>query len=165
MVKEEAVKRGRPSIISQDKIELIVSALHAGAFVETAVQYAGIHKDTYYEWKKKGEREAYNAYTEDRKVVTELQVYVDFADAINKAEAEAEMSLLGIVRKAAKDDPHYAQWLLDRRFKWGVAAQMVATQISGGGGRLTIIIEDAVPPVKQLKLVDPDEFNVIGDES
>jgi hypothetical protein len=70
--------------------------------VETAAACAGIHKDTFYEWMKKGARGQ--------------QPYVAFAEAVNKAVAESESRDLATILKAAQSQWQAAAWRLERRF-------------------------------------------------
>ena len=83
----------------QDKILL---HLRVGAYVETAAACAGIHKDTFYEWMKKGARG--------------LAPYRAFADSVHKAVAESESRDLATILKAAQSQWQAAAWRLERRF-------------------------------------------------
>ncbi|MGH7295164.1 MAG: hypothetical protein ACRELB_09535, partial [Polyangiaceae bacterium] len=82
--------------------EKILLHLRVGAYVETAAACAGIHKDTFYEWMKKGARGQ--------------QPYVAFAQAVNKAVAESESRDLATILKAAQSQWPAAAWRLERRF-------------------------------------------------
>ncbi len=82
--------------------EKILLHLRVGAYVETAAACAGIHKDTFYEWMKKGARGQ--------------QPYVAFAQAVNKAVAESESRDLATILKAAQSQWQAAAWRLERRF-------------------------------------------------
>jgi transposase len=83
----------------QDKILL---HLRLGAYVETAAACAGIHKDTFYEWMKKGAHA--------------VAPYGAFADAVHKAIAESESRDLATVLKASTKSWQAAAWRLERRF-------------------------------------------------
>jgi hypothetical protein len=82
--------------------EKILLHLRLGAYVETAAACAGIHKDTFYEWMKKGARG--------------IAPYVAFAAAVNKAVAESESRDLATILKAAQSQWQAAAWRLERRF-------------------------------------------------
>lgn len=82
--------------------EKILLHLRVGAYVETAAACAGIHKDTFYEWLKKGARGQ--------------QPYAAFADAVNKAVAESESRDLATILKASTKYWVAAAWRLERRF-------------------------------------------------
>ena len=82
--------------------EKILLHLRLGAYVETAAACAGIHKDTFYEWMKKGARGQ--------------QPYVAFAEAVTRAVAESESRDLATVLKASVKYWQAAAWRLERRF-------------------------------------------------
>jgi hypothetical protein len=156
------MRRGRPTVMNKQIVDDLLLALRSGGWKESACAFAGISKDTFYEWLNKGRKEAKAAYDENREVVTELQPYVDFADAIDFTEANSELNLVGIIRAEAKKDPRYAQWLLDRRYKWASKSMPQATDIVGAGGKYTIIIRDAPRP--EPKLYVPENEGDEGDE-
>ena len=129
---------GRPSGFSREIAERIVSAIKAGGYVETAAAFAGVSKDTFYAWLKRGASEKSGPFKE-------------FSDAIGRAIAESEMRYVSIVAKAASGydvvrertvvgmdikgnpintvttekshefNPQAAEWWLERRFprRWG----------------------------------------------
>lgn len=99
---------GRRSKLTPEVQERIIQAIRAGNYRETAAAYAGIHIGTFYRWLQKGERAKSGPYRE-------------FREAIERAEAEAEVRHVAIVAKAATDDPKAAMWWLERRFpdRWG----------------------------------------------
>jgi transposase len=103
--------------------EIIVSAIAAGNYAETAAQAAGIGKTTLYRWLEQAEDE--NAD----------QIYRDFRDAVEKAKAEAEERDLKVITQAAHDGSwQAAAWKLERRtpHKWG---RVNRTEISGPEGK------------------------------
>src|SRR3990167_11113206 len=87
---EKAAKHrgGRPTKFSPELAEKIISAIRVGGYVETAAAFAGISKDTFYEWLKRGAREQDGEFKE-------------FSDAIGRAIADSEMRYVGVVAKAA----------------------------------------------------------------
>jgi transposase len=82
--------------------EKILLHLRVGAYVETAAACVGIHKDTFYEWMKKGARG--------------IAPYAAFAAAVNKAVAESESRDLATILKASTQNWTAAAWRLERRF-------------------------------------------------
>ncbi|HEY1697967.1 MAG TPA: hypothetical protein VGG39_37665 [Polyangiaceae bacterium] len=88
--------------LSPELQEKILLHLRVGAYVETAAACAGIHKDTFYEWMKKGARGQ--------------QPYVAFAQAVTRAVAESESRDLATILKAATTQWQAAAWRLERRF-------------------------------------------------
>ena len=85
----------------------IVGYIEAGNYIEVACGAVGIHKDTYYEWIKKG-----NAGK---------QPYADFADAIKKATDKAEIRNVVVIQKAAQENWQASAWYLERKHpdRWG----------------------------------------------
>lgn len=104
--------RGRPSKLTPEIQAKIVQLLAAGNFVETVCDHVGLHKDTFYEWIKRGER----GWAKDKKPVN----YVDFSDAVKKAIAQVEMLTVNDVRQGVFNWQSRAWWL-ERRHpdKWG----------------------------------------------
>ena len=103
-------KMGLPTSLTPEVQSIILACIKKGAYVETAVVYAGINKDTYYEWMKRAEKEQPG------------QLHRDFSDAVEKAKAEAELLDITIVDKAARGGQWQASaWRLERKFpqKWG----------------------------------------------
>jgi len=91
-------KRGRKGMYNQTRVALICNAIAKGNLIQTAAAAAGINKATLYEWKKK---------------------YPEFNDAIELAEAAAEMELLNVPWEAATKDKNWraALELMQRRFR------------------------------------------------
>jgi hypothetical protein len=94
--------RRAKSKLTPELQEKILLHLRVGAYVETAAACAGIHKDTFYEWMKKGARG--------------VAPYATFADAVHKAIAESESRDLATVLKASAKYWQAAAWRLERRF-------------------------------------------------
>jgi transposase len=102
--------------------EVIVSAIAAGNYMETAAQAAGIDKTTLYNWLRRGEEEPES-------------IYSNFLHAVEKAKAEAEERDLKVITQAAHDGSwQAAAWKLERRtpHKWG---RVNRTEISGPEGK------------------------------
>ena len=79
---------GRPTKFTPEAQQTILGAIRANAYIETASALAGIDKDTFYAWLKKGARESTGRFRE-------------FSDAIKKALAVGQMRDLAVVDKAA----------------------------------------------------------------
>lgn len=98
----------RPPIeLTTQMQELIVGALKAGNYLETAAALAGVHPDTLREWLKKGRK------GDPR--------YEEFAHSVQQAIASAEARDLAVIGKAAAEYWQAAAWRLERRFndRWG----------------------------------------------
>lgn len=117
--------RGAPIKLTKEVQDAIVNAITMGCYVETAAAMAGIHKDTYYDWFKKGAKQSKG-------------IYRTFSDAVSRALAMSEFRDLAVIDTAAhgkkasvdKDGkkieavaPNWqaAAWKLERKFpqKWG----------------------------------------------
>ena len=90
-------RAGRPTKYNPLVQERIANALSAGNTRKDSAAYAGISEDTFALW---------------------LAKYPDFADAIEKAEADAAVRNVAIIGKAAQNGTwQAAAWWLERRRK------------------------------------------------
>ena len=112
-------KAGRPSKLTPELTEKIVSLLAEGNYVETVCNYVGLSKETFYRW---------------------LKTNPEFSNAIKQALAKAEVEAL---RKLKKTPDKHAwaniAWFLERRFpdKWGKKDHL---NLSGDVGvKITIV--------------------------
>ncbi len=98
--------RGPKLKLTPDVQEKIVSLLRAGNYVETAAACAGIHKDTFYEWMKRGAKGE--------------EPFAELAAAVHKALADGEARDVAVIFQASKEQWQAAAWRLERRFpdKW-----------------------------------------------
>ena len=102
-------KAGRPSkIFDAEMIATLADLLRSGAMIDSACAAVGIHRDSFFEWMKRGRLE-------------ESGPYKDFSDTIKKALADAENSLVSGIRAAGSMQWQAMAWLLERRFRerWG----------------------------------------------
>jgi transposase len=105
----ERQRRGRPSKLTQELQEKICGALRTGASIETAAAHAGVHRDTVYDWLRRGEEEAKGPHAA-------------FVESARKAQSDCEMACLAMIKKDALNGSlPAATWLLERRFpgQWG----------------------------------------------
>src|SRR5689334_15558633 len=121
-------KPARRTKLTPEIQERIANFLRAGNYIETAVACANLHKDTFYEWCKKG-REG-------------IEPFASFVAAVDKAVAESEARDVALISKAATDNWQAAAWRLERKMplKWG---RRERHELSGPGGR-PISIEPGV---------------------
>jgi transposase len=99
---------GRPTKIDQvitrrdgSKVpitEVIVQAVRAGNYVETAAALAGVSKDTVYHWLREGAR----ASTKTTRLTPFERHAVTFSDAVAQAEAESESGDVGVLTSLAQ---------------------------------------------------------------
>jgi transposase len=93
----------RPTKLTPEVQQRIVAAIRAGNYAEPAARSAGISAATYHRWMKRGERESKG-------------IYRDFHDEVRRAEAEAEVHAVAVIRKAMPDDWRAAAHYLERRY-------------------------------------------------
>ncbi len=105
----------RPTKLSDAVVRTLTFALGEGASVEHACDYAGIHKDTFYAWLKRGE-----AGEEE---------FSDFADAVTRARGHGIVTDLCAISDAVRaHDWHAAAWRLQHRYPAEYGAKL---KISG----------------------------------
>lgn len=97
---------GRKDKLTPEVQKKIINALELGAYIKTACDFAGISRETFYNWLKKGELET------DSK-------YADFLAQVNKTLAKAELHSLQKIKESEQWQAH--AWILERRFnsRWG----------------------------------------------
>ena len=139
---------GRPTLLTPERQEIIIETLRGGGYAEAAIKRAGIGHSTYYEWLQKGEAGD--------------QPYADFADAVKKAEADAETRAVATVlavafgapaqydaqgnqiREEEKRNWQAAMTYLERRYadRWGRRVSEQKHEVSGpDGGPVQIAYE------------------------
>lgn len=99
-------KPGRPLKLTDEVRHKLVTALKLGSYVQQAVVYAGIGVSTFYEWMQQASDDEQAGLTTP---------FTELAAAIKKAEADAEVRLLGIVNQAAPANWAAAMTVLERR--------------------------------------------------
>ena len=95
-------KVGTRSKFTKPRKDRIIKAIGAGCSYEMAADYAGISRQTLWNWIKKGE------LGKDRN-------YITFLDNIKTAEIEGAMANLGTIQEASQKDWKAAAWILERR--------------------------------------------------
>jgi transposase len=92
----------RKSKLTPEAQEKILRHLRIGAYVETAAAAAGISRDTFDNWLKRG--------------AEGKAPYAAFAEAVDQAVAESEARDLATILAASKTQWQAAAWRLERRF-------------------------------------------------
>ena len=113
-------KAGRPSKLIPERIEKLLEAIRAGNYLNVAVVYAGISLSSFYQYMELADN-------------PKNTKYVQFSEAVKKAEADAEARQVALVSKAAIDTWQAAAWMLERKHpnRWG---QKVRTEVTGKDG-------------------------------
>jgi hypothetical protein len=84
----------RPTKRTPEREQRLLDAVRAGNTRRASAAYAGVSEDSLERWQQR---------------------YAGFADALTRAEAEAEVRNVAIVQQAARDDWRAAAWWLERR--------------------------------------------------
>lgn len=123
---QPARKRGRPPILSPQLIEDIALPVRAGNPIVTAAAFAGVDKDTLYDWLKKAGRLRRKILADPDVELSDDEVLLcDFSDALRKAMAEASIRDIARIDKAAENGAwQAAAWRRERREPdlWGRTA-------------------------------------------
>jgi transposase len=93
--------RGRPTKLDPTVAGLIVEALKAGNYLETAAAYAGIDKATLHRWLKDGR-------------AGKSPELVEFCASVEKAVAHAEVIAVASITAAGKRNWQALAWRLER---------------------------------------------------
>jgi hypothetical protein len=85
----------------EDVAERILTALRAGAYIETAANHAGLSRSGFYKWMKKGRAGE--------------EPYATFVADVDQALATAELTDWAFIGKAREKEWTAAAWRLERR--------------------------------------------------
>lgn len=128
---------GRPTKLTADLQERIVGAIRSGAYNETAAAFAGIAESTFYAWLANAQK--------DREANPEQGTdFTEFQEAVEKAQAEAELDKLLIIGKAARGQPT-AEGVPGTPGSWQAAAWMLERKHPDRYGRRIVQIPDPTP--------------------
>lgn len=96
-----------PNKLTPELRERILQAVRMGCYLETSAAFAGISKQTLFNWLRLGAQD----------VEPFAEFHRDFAEALAKSEVRA----LAVIGKAAEKSWQAGAWLLERRYpkRWG----------------------------------------------
>ena len=127
---------GRPSKYTPERAQQITDALAAGNTRKASAAHAGIGENTLGDW---------------------LRRFRDFRDAIEKAEAEAELAHVATIRAAAHDGTWQASaWWLERRRSddWGKRDRLeIISSVRDLARRAGLSAEDEARAVQEAEQV------------
>lgn len=121
--------------------EKICNVLRAGNYIETAANYAGVTRNTFYRWLRRGAR------AEEADDTSNLEApYRAFHAAVSESMAAAEIRDVALIAKAATDQWQAAAWRLERRYpeKWGRRERHEHTGKDGGAIEFSVKADDAL---------------------
>lgn len=147
-----AKKTGRKTLLDDDKMERICTALRAGCYIDEAAGAAGVTGTTYHNWMNRGRTER------DRRAAglpedEHESIFVDFLESVEKAQAEAAVDhLKNIAAHAADGSWQASAWILERKFprKWGRMDRTEHTGPEGGPVRVDVSTEDLERKVQRI---------------
>lgn len=93
-----------PTKLTAETTDRIVTAIRAGASLEAAAGYAGVGRQTFFDWLRKGRQ------------TDPAPVYADLVAAVDEALAQFEVHAVGRIAKAGETEWQADAWRLERRF-------------------------------------------------
>jgi transposase-like protein len=145
-------RTGRRTILDEAKQKLIVDALTAGNYIETAAKIAGVAPASIYSWLDKG-RTASDLIQAGHDIDENDRIYMEFAEAVEKARAQAEARNLLLIQQAAQSGTwQAAAWYLERSFpkRWGRKDKLEMTGKDEGPLEVTVSPADLEAKVQAL---------------
>jgi len=100
-------------ILSKDIIKDVEKYIKSGMTQEDCIEYLGIHRATFYNWRKDGLK---LQKLQKEKLTEYEELLLDFIDTLKKAQVENKMRCVGIIQKAAETTWQAAAWFLERRY-------------------------------------------------
>lgn len=119
----------RPTDLTPDCQAKVCEALRAGNTRRASALYAGISEQTFYEWVARGRG------TNGRETTP---LHASFLEAVEKAEAEAEVQAVAIVKLAAQTQWTAGAWWLERKrpADWARAERTFVERGDEDGGKV-----------------------------
>jgi hypothetical protein len=152
---------GKPTALTPEVQERIVTAVQAGSYLDDAASYAGIGYRSVFRWLERG-RNAEAELSEGREIPENELIFWHFWQAIEKARADAAIRNVGIIQKAAQDGQwQAAAWYLERTNprKWGRHETVEITGADGGAIQVEHSIKDAL--AEKFRAAEVAAMNVI----
>jgi hypothetical protein len=121
----------RPTKLTPEARQRIVTAIRAGNYRRPAARSAGISEATFHRWMARGKKASSG-------------VYRDFYEEVERAEADAEVYAVTVIRKAMPNEWRAAAHFLERRYpeSW----RRRETLEHQGDRRLLVTTEDVSDP-------------------
>lgn len=115
----------RPTKLTPEVEKAICDAIRDGLTYQAAAEVSGIAVSTLNEWLK-----------------DERPRFIQFSEAVRRANAEAKKELLRRIREASRKDWRAAAWILERRFSDEYMPRS-QTDVTSGGEKIIVRITDA----------------------
>jgi hypothetical protein len=105
----------RPTALTKEIHDLIVDAITLGNYKEHAAQAAGINVSSFFNWMDRGKREYERLNQEGEKPNPKETVFLEFFNAVKKAESIAIAKNVAVIQRAAATGTwQAAAWWLER---------------------------------------------------
>ena len=138
--------RGRPTVLTADVQDRIVTAIRAGSYLDDAAAYAGISRAVVFRWLAQG-KDAQQRHEAGETLTDFETILIDFVDAVENARAQAVIRNVGIIQSAAQDGQwQAAAWYLERTNprKWGRHETVEITGADGGAIQVEHSVKDTL---------------------
>lgn len=135
---------GRPTELKPAVKRKFVKALRDGNYIETAAAMAGISTKTVYNWMRRGSREENRLEENPRaRPKKEEAPFLDFLQAVTRAQAEAEAAAVQAIIQAEAEDWRAAAWRLERKFpdRWGRKDRLAAELEHSGEVGMKVVVD------------------------
>ena len=165
----EPAKIGRPTKLTEERANRIISMIAAGSYAHVAAKANGIAESTFYDWMSRGQKadrdDDGNLLDPDRD-----SVFAEFSERVKEAEATAEIRNLALIQTAAGNGTwQAAAWYLERKYadRWG-RKDHIRSEVSGpGGGPIEVDTEAALLAFLDQRAgqLEPDEPEQVEDQA
>ena len=126
----ERKKTGRPTILTETKMKAITDLLERGNTYTASARAVGINPTTLSKWVRRGKELSMLS----RELDETERSFVEFAHAVEKARATAEIRAVEKIRQAGDSSWQAAAWYLERANPqdWGLIRRTELTGANGG---------------------------------
>jgi len=159
-------KGGRPTALTRDIEERIISAVRGGSYLDDAAAYAGISERTLYRWMQKG-RDALAAEEHGYELTDQERQYGQFCQALLKARADATIRNVTLIQNAAQNGSwQAAAWFLERTNprKWGrhetVEIEGIDRDTPTTRSDIALMLDERIARIRERTVIDVDETPV-----
>lgn len=139
-------KVGRPTKLTAEVHQAIISAMEDGATIIVAIRSVGVASTTYRRWMEQGKSKA-----------SEHEHYRLFRVAVKRARATAELNAIKVIKRAQNDNWAAAAWFLERSFpeRWSRGERSKPTEKATDPLRVIVTYKELKQAEHEL-----DEFRI-----
>ena len=140
--------------LTPEVIEQMTTAIRAGASIDTASKYVGLHRASFHRWLAEGR----NAMKQDP-VPESMRMQIEFVEALDNALSEFKLNLTGSILQHGREQWTALAWLAERRFpdEFGRRQRIEHANPEGESFRV------APTPVFDPSRLTDEELNVVID--